>query len=189
MELLDSIIKADQNLLIYLNNFGSTQFDDLWLTITRPLNWFPLVLFWGFLLVKTFGWKRGLFFFLFAAAMGGLSDVLVNIIKYTTARPRPCWQEGVLEHIRILKCSHTYSFVSGHATTSMAVTCFMYFLFKKYYRWSILFFAFPLVFAYSRIYMGKHYPVDITLGYVLGVIEARLYLKLAKYLCKKWLKL
>jgi len=186
MSFLDTIIKLDQDFLIYLNNFGTKPFDELWLTITRPANWFPLILLWLALLIKAFGWKKGLFFFFFAAAMGGLSDALVNCIKYTTLRPRPCWQEGVLEHIRILKCTHSYSFVSGHATTSMAITTFMYLLLKNRFKWSVVFYIFPLVFAYSRIYMGKHYPLDIVLGYVLGIIEAILYVKLARYLISKW---
>lgn len=186
MDFLDTLIQSDQEFLIYLNNFGSEAYDKLWLTITRPANWWPLILLWGALLVKAFGWKKGLFLFFFAAAMGGLSDVLVNVIKHATLRPRPCWQEGVLEHIRILKCTHSYSFVSGHATTSMAVTLFMYLLLKDTFKWVWVVFVFPILFAYSRIYMGKHYPADIALGFILGTIEAILYFKLATYLVHKW---
>jgi undecaprenyl-diphosphatase len=31
-----------------------------------------------------------------------------------------------------------------------------------------LVFLFPLIFAYSRIYLGLHYPLDILTGYVFG---------------------
>ncbi|NIJ43653.1 undecaprenyl-diphosphatase [Wenyingzhuangia heitensis] len=186
MSFLESLIQADQQLLIYLNNFGSQPFDAYWLFVTKPTNWIPLFLFWLFLLIKNYSWRKGLFLFLFICIMAGLSDVLVNIIKYATTRPRPCWQDGVLEQIRILKCSRSFSFVSGHATTSTAVTTFVYLLFRKKYKWTILFYIYPLLFAYSRIYMGKHYPGDILCGYTLGVVEAVLYLKLAKYLTNKW---
>lgn len=186
MNFLDTIIQVDQEFLIYLNNFGSETFDTFWLSITKPINWIPLAVFWGYLLIKNFGWKTGLFFFFFTAAMGGLSDMLVNIIKHATERPRPCWQEGVLEQIRILKCTHSFSFVSGHATTSMAVTMFMYLALKDTVKWIYICFLFPLFFAYSRIYMGKHYPADIICGFTLGITEAFLYFKLAKYLIKKW---
>lgn len=188
MSFLDTIIQADRQLLVYLNNFGSTPYDAFWLYITRPANWGPLFVFWLLLLIKDFKWKQGLFLFLFICAMAGLSDVLVNIIKYTTARPRPCWQEGVLEQIRVLNCSKSFSFVSGHATTSTAVTTFVYLLFRKRYKWTVLFYSYPLLFAYSRIYMGKHYPLDIVCGFTLGVLEAVLYLKLAQYLLQKWFK-
>lgn len=186
MSFIDTVVHADEQLLIYLNSFGSEIFDAFWLMITKPLNWIPLFLFWLFLLIKNYTWRQGLFLFFFICAMAGLSDVLVNIIKYSFERPRPCWQEGVMEQIRILKCSRSFSFVSGHATTSMAVTTFMYLLFKDKFKWTVLFYIYPLLFAYSRIYMGKHYPVDIVCGYALGVIEAVLYLKLVKYLVSKW---
>lgn len=187
MSFLDIIIEADQDLLIRLNNFGSASFDQFWLMITKPANWIPLFLFWLYLLIYNFSWKKGIFLFLFVAIMAGLSDQLVNLIKYTFERPRPCWQVGVLEQIRILKCTHSFSFVSGHATTSMAVTTFIYILFRKKYSWSFVFYIYPLLFAYSRIYMGKHYPLDIVCGYALGFVEAVLYLKLARYIMNKWL--
>lgn len=185
MSFLDTIIEADQQLLIYLNNFGSEPYDKFWLTITKPGNWWPLFVFWLVMLIKDYKWKTGLLLFVFICVTAGLSDQLVNLIKYTTARPRPCWQEGVLEQIRILKCSKSFSFVSGHATTSTFATTFIYLLFRKKYKWTVMFYIYPLLFAYSRIYMGKHYPVDIVCGYTLGVIEAILYLKLAKLLFKK----
>ena len=187
MSFLDRILQVDHQLLIYLNNFGSEPYDTFWLAITKPLNWIPLFLIWIYLLVKRYNWRKGLFLFLFIAAMAGLSDVLVNIIKYTTARPRPCWQEGVMEYIRILKCTRSLSFVSGHATTSMAVTTFIYITLKDKFKWTLIFYLYPLLFAYSRIYMGKHYPLDIACGYILGTIEAVLYFKLAQYILNQWL--
>ena len=185
MSFIDTIIQADQELLVYLNNFGNTNWDSFWLYITKASHWIPMFLIWIFLLIKNFGWKQGLFFFFFMAAVGGLSDQLVNLIKYSFERPRPCWQEGVMEQIRILKCTHSFSFVSGHATTSMALTSFFFLLNKDKMKWAAIFYIWPLLFAYSRIYMGKHYPADITCGYLLGITEAILYLKLAKYIAQK----
>ncbi|MEN8764399.1 MAG: phosphatase PAP2 family protein [Wenyingzhuangia sp.] len=186
MNLLDVFIHADQQLLVYLNNFGDRRYDAFWLAITKATNWLPLFIFWLFLLVKQLGWKKGIFLFLFISLMAGLSDILVNLIKYSFERPRPCWQIGVMEQIRILKPSRSFSFVSGHATTSMAVTTFIYFLFRKKSPWTVIFFSYPLLFAYSRIYMGKHYPLDILCGYALGVTEAIICVKLVKFLIHKW---
>ena len=186
MNFLDTLIATDHKVLFFLNNLGSESFDTLWLTITKPANWLPLVLIWLTLLIKNFGWKQGLFIFLFLAVMGGLSDQLVNLIKNTTLRPRPCWQEGVMEQIRVLKCTHSYSFVSGHATISMMVTTFLFLFFKDKYKWFAIFYLFPILFAYSRIYMGKHYPGDILCGYTLGFFLAMLYYKIANYIYNTW---
>ncbi len=40
----------------------------------------------------------------------------------------------------------------------MATTVFVSLIFKKYYRYAFLLFLFPLIFAYSRIYLGMHFP-------------------------------
>ncbi|MGY5351967.1 phosphatase PAP2 family protein [Wenyingzhuangia sp. IMCC45533] len=186
MSFIDTIVKADRELLILLNNFGSEPFDIIWLTFTKPVYWSPLFLLWIYFLIKRYDRRVGLFIFFFMVVMAGLSDTLVNIIKHTTLRPRPCWQEGVMESIRILKCTHSYSFVSGHATTSMALTAFIFFVFRDKYKWFWIFFIFPAIFAYSRIYMGKHYPLDIISGYILGFVEAIFYYKLVQYLLNKW---
>jgi len=185
MSVLNTIIEADQQLLIYLNNFGSKPFDEFWLYITKPTHWIPLALFWIVLLFKQFPWKKALILFLVAGLMGGLSDQLVEFIKHSTLRPRPCWQEGVSEYIRSLQCTRSYSFVSGHATTSIAIATYMFLVFRNLHKWSVLFFIFPLLFAYSRIYMGKHYPADILCGYLLGITEALIYFKMCKVLIKK----
>ncbi|MFW2347439.1 MAG: phosphatase PAP2 family protein, partial [Wenyingzhuangia sp.] len=58
--------------------------------------------------------------------------------------------------------------------------------FRKKSPWTVIFFSYPLLFAYSRIYMGKHYPLDILCGYALGVTEAIICVKLVKFLIHKW---
>ena len=58
--------------------------------------------------------------------------------------------------------------MSGHATNSMANTVFIYLLLKKHFKQVWLFFVWPIVFAYSRIYLGVHYPIDILAGALLG---------------------
>jgi undecaprenyl-diphosphatase len=50
----------------------------------------------------------------------------------------------------------------------MATTVFGFLIIKKYYKHSYLLFLFPLIFAYSRIYLGLHFPLDILTGYIFG---------------------
>ena len=47
-------------------------------------------------------------------------------------------------------------------------------------------FIWPLIFAYSRIYLGLHYPGDILAGYVWGILMALLVLKLYVILRDKY---
>jgi undecaprenyl-diphosphatase len=50
----------------------------------------------------------------------------------------------------------------------MATMVFLYMILKKYYKYAFLIFLYPIIFAYSRIYLGVHFPTDILTGYVFG---------------------
>ena len=62
--MIENILQIDKELLIYLNNLGSEHWDSIWLFITNQLHWTPLFLFLLFLIIKSFGWKRGGFMIL-----------------------------------------------------------------------------------------------------------------------------
>jgi undecaprenyl-diphosphatase len=80
-------------------------------------------------------------------------------------RLRPCSNPEINTIIQFKVSS--FSFFSGHASNSMAVATFMYCV-MHYYKFGYLLFLWPLVFAYSRIYLGLHYPIDILSGFYLG---------------------
>ena len=97
-----------------------------------------------------------------------MCDQTANLFKNYFHRLRPCNDEEIKSVIRIVKSSATYSFFSGHAANSMGTTIFAYMILKKFYKHAYLLFLFPLIFAYSRIYLGLHFPLDILTGYVFG---------------------
>ena len=113
------------------------------------------------------------------------SDQFVNFIKDYFGRLRPNNDPSINETIRILKRPSSFSFVSGHATTSFAVTTFLIITLKKFYRWPQLLLIWPLLFAYSRIYVGVHFPVDIFVGMLLGILEGLIFYKITTSFLKK----
>lgn len=184
--MFESIIQKDKELLIFLNNLGSEQWDAFWLFITNQLNWIPLFLFIIFLVFKTFGWKRGGVVILTLIILVAFSDQFVNLIKNTTERLRPNNNPEINHLLRSFTYSPGgYSFISGHATTSTFFSVFVILLFKKTYRYIYFILIFPLVFAYSRVYLGVHFPIDITLGALTGFTLANLYFLLYKKVDQK----
>jgi undecaprenyl-diphosphatase len=163
---LESIIQHDKELLVFLNGLGNENWDSFWLIITNQFSWIPLYIFFFFLIFKTFGWKKGLAFIVITSLMIAFSDQLTVFIKHTTERLRPCSDPTI--NIRDVLNRKSFSFVSGHATTSTAVTLLMHLTLRNYYKYTILFFIWPLLFAYSRIYVGVHFPGDVTIGALLG---------------------
>jgi undecaprenyl-diphosphatase len=113
---------------------------------------------------------RGRRFVLLALLTVLLADAISTYaVKYPIWRTRPCI---ALEEVRLLVgCINSPSFPSNHAVnTSTLATLVMLSA-----RW-LLIPAWILAFlvAYSRIYVGVHYPLDVICGVALGVSVALL---------------
>ena len=167
--MLEKILQLDRELLIFLNGLGSDTFDGFWLLITKQLNWAPIFLLVFYLLQKKIGWKKFGFYILFTAVLILICDQTSNLFKWYFHRLRPCNDPEVQDMLRLYwKKSKSFSFFSGHAANSMATTVLTFMILKKFYRHAYLLFLFPLIFAYSRIYLGLHFPGDILTGYAFG---------------------
>jgi undecaprenyl-diphosphatase len=104
---------------------------------------------------------------------------LVFLLKTWVGRPRP-W--STLENVRPLwDAPQNFSFPSGHATGSFAVAAF--FAAVWWHRAggrgtnlakSGALFTVAAAIAYSRVYLGVHYPSDILAGSVLGSLVGML---------------
>ena len=183
--MLQDIIQIDQNLLIYLNNLGSTKWDSLWLFITNQFFWTPLFILIFYLTIKSYGWKTGGFLILSMIVLVAFSDQFTNFIKNTVQRSRPNNNEEIKHLLRVLINPQSYSFMSGHATTSTFFSVYVLLLLRDNYKYIYLILFFPLVFSYSRLYLGVHFPIDIFVGILIGVTFANLYLILSKKVIKK----
>lgn len=183
--MLENIVQIDQNILIFLNNLGSEQWDPFWLVITNQLSWSPLFIFILYLTIKSFGWKRGGFIILSMILLVAFSDQFTNLIKNTIQRIRPNNNEEIKHLLRTLINPQSYSFISGHATTSTFFSVYVVLLLKDKYKYIYFILFWPLIFAYSRLYLGVHFPVDIIVGILTGIILANFYFYLFKKVDKK----
>lgn len=178
---MDKLISLDKELLVYLNNLGSKQWDSFWLHATNQFHWIPLFVFLLVLLFYKFQWKNTLLLLLFVAIIVAFSDQFTNLVKYTFERVRPCNDsslEGLLRQFTYKPGG--YSYYSGHAALSSTVTVFIILLLRKHFKSIYLLILFPIIFGYSRIYLGVHYPLDIFSGYVVGALFGVLFFKIQK---------
>ncbi len=104
-----------------------------------------------------------------------------SVIKFWFERARPCF---TLHSVHLLvSCGSGYSFPSSHAVNNFAGALILAFFFPKLKWW---FFGFAAIVAYSRVYVGAHYPFDVIGGAVIGLFCAASVLVLFIALEKYW---
>lgn len=180
--MLEQLLQYDTELFLYLNNLGSERWDTLWLIITNKYSFVPMYAVLLYVIYKKMGLKTLLILILVIAGMITFTDQITNLFKYVIAkRPRPCREEaGLQEMMRFIAggCGR-YGFFSGHSSNSMAAAIFAGLLLKSYYKHLIYFMiVWSFIVAYSRIYVGVHYPLDIVCGLIFGAFAGWLFYKL-----------
>jgi membrane-associated phospholipid phosphatase len=95
-----------------------------------------------------------------------IGSVIINTsLKLIFARPRP-------EVFPPLTVEHSYSFPSGHTSAAIAFYGLLaVLLWRAHHRgWALLSGGWVLAVAFSRVYLGAHYPSDVLGSMTLGVI-------------------
>lgn len=182
--MLDRIKQIDTELLIFLNNLGNKSWDPMWLSITDKFTFLPLFILIIFFLFKKNGTKGLLVILLFISVLILFTDQFTNVVKDFTQRLRPCRLDelqGLLRDIDI-RCGK-YGFFSAHAANSISVTIFIINCVdesvKKFLKPVLILWV--MIFSYSRIYLGVHYPLDTIFGLSFGIFSGFLFKYIYNY--------
>lgn len=169
--MIEQLLAADEALFLWLNGFHSPFWDEVMIFITRKNTWLPLYIFTIAFLFWKYGWRQGGLIVLTTLVAVGLANTLTSeIMKPYFGRLRPCKTDHLKSFIHIPHtCGGLYSFASSHASNSFAFAGMMFLVLWKEFRVStIILMIWAVVVAYSRIYVGVHYPLDIVVGGLLG---------------------
>lgn len=187
--MLEQFLELDKDFFLYLNKLGTSTWDGFWLVITDKLTFVPLYALLLLLIYKKYGLKSLLIMVLVIAAMITFTDQITNAFKHGFMRARPCRVDALLdEGMRfIAKHCGRYGFFSGHASNSMAAAVFGGLVLRPYYKNLIfILLLWSFIVAYSRIYVGVHYPLDIICGMSFGALSGFGFFKLNTYLLKRF---
>ena len=187
--MLDQLLQWDQSLFVYLNSLGSPTYDFFWITVTTILNWTPIFILFLLVVVLKYPKKEAFFVILTVVALAFFITGLTDLTKGLVERLRPNNTEEIKSFIRILKTPSSYSFFSGHSSSSFSIATLLFLFLRKRFKYSWLFYIWPLFFAYSRIYVGVHYPLDIIVGCLVGVLSAFIFYNLYTKIIVPYIKL
>lgn len=188
--MIDSLIIKDIELLIYLNNLGTEQWDGFWVFITNKYSSIPLYLFLIYASYRYFGVKKTIAIIVSALLVITLSDQTSQFFKYHFMRIRPCSDEAIIPHIRMVldRCSGGYSYFSAHAANSMGIAGFFSLVLRrKLPMLQLILIFWAITVAYSRIYLAVHFPADVFTGLFFGGTYAVILYSLYKKVAVKFL--
>jgi undecaprenyl-diphosphatase len=99
------------------------------------------------------------------------ADGLASLVKAAVGEKRPS------EPDPLVAIPHSHSFPSGHTATAVAGAVVLSHLAP---RWTPAFVLLAAAIAYSRLYVGVHFPLDVAGGAAIGAATALLLLAAAR---------
>lgn len=171
--IINDLLKFDHKVWYHINVLWQNGLMDLVAPVLRePRTWIPLYLFLAIFMPYKYK-KKGLYWCLAFLITFALSDYTsASIIKPLVQRVRPCNDTGLRHTIHlIVDCGSGYSFPSTHATNHFALAFFMIMTLRRQYKWVWLpAFLWAFTISYAQVYVGVHYPLDVSCGALLGIL-------------------
>ena len=169
---LDTLLNIDRYLLLSLNGSDSLFWDGCMLVYTSMAVWAPLALMMLYVLMKNNNIKDFLLLVVLIALVATLTDQISSgFCKPFFARWRPTNDPMLMYAVDVVNETRggRYGFTSSHAANSFGIATFIMLLIRNR-ALSVSLMTWAAMNAFTRIYLGVHYPGDIFAGTVIGVV-------------------
>ncbi len=181
---MDFLLNLDIGLLFFINRtLANPIFDKIFTLLTVQEHWYIVYTILIYFLLFKFQWRGRIFLLTLMLAITLADQLSSHVIKELVERIRPC---HTFSDIRLLvPCGAGKSFPSSHAVNNFAAAIILGSFFKNY---KIHFILLASLIAFSRVYVGVHYPSDVLAGAILGTLIGVLFIYFHKKLIYKLFK-
>ncbi|MEM9672158.1 MAG: phosphatase PAP2 family protein [Bacteroidota bacterium] len=177
--MIEAILEADQQIFLWLNSFHANWLDPIMYRITNKYTWFPVYAALVVAIILKYRWEGVRIVLVLVLVITACDQLTSGFMKPTFERLRPCHNPTIAHFVHLVKgCGGQYGFASSHAANTFGLAATLWFFFQSWSFWFALGFGWAAVVSYSRVYVGVHYPLDIIVGAIIGVVLAWMIYKL-----------
>ncbi len=184
----EKLLEWDKNLFLSLNADCGALLDSIMWYFSWIGSFVILAFFFYFLMYKNRGYsiKQILILLLVMGFIVLLADQTSNFFKENMSKFRPTHNPELKGMIHTVNgyIGGLYGTVSGHAANAFGLASFMVLVYnRRWFSWFAL--SYAAIIAYSRIYLGVHYPLDLIFGTFFGLLYGYLVYRLyMRYIVK-----
>jgi undecaprenyl-diphosphatase len=183
--MINQLVAIDTALFVLLNTkLTHPVLDSVMPFVTHQENWYPVLI--GLWLALIVGRRGRMAAVALIIAIALTDQISCSVIKPLVGRVRPCNALTPAQCHLLVGRSSAMSFPSAHAANSFAMAMVASWRLR---RFAPLFYFVAVVVAYSRVYVGVHYPLDALAGAVLGALLGQLSIRLVVAVwrrCDRW---
>jgi undecaprenyl-diphosphatase len=169
---MEQISRIDTEVFFFLNGLRTPWLDPVMFYMSGTAFWIPLFAQLVYLMIRQFKKHAWLPLICVLLCIASTDRITSGIMKPGFERLRPSHEPLHMDKVHTVNGYRggKFGFASSHAANSFGIAMFFVLLFRSRYRYILLLFAWAVLMSYTRIYLGVHYPGDILVGAMIGLL-------------------